>query len=174
MGLLTKEVEVKVNGYTAGYYESLGYEIPKKRASKLTYEKYKKEFVYDTSKTIIVEVDDLPKNSDSHVNVLCDMCNKNIISIRYADYNKSIDKTGICVCKECSYVKRKQEDIARYGCSYVETEEFKKKRKKTYIDNLGVESPLQNKEVIEKIRLTNLQKYGYENPSQVPEFKEKS
>lgn len=174
MGIITKEIEVKVNGYTAGYYESLGYKIPTRKASKLTYEKYKKEFVYDTSKTIVVRVNDLPKNNNSHVDVLCDMCNINIMSMRYVDYNKSINKNGICVCKECSYIRKKQRDIDIYGCSYVETEEFKEKRKKTYLNNLGVESPLQNKEIMENIRSTNLRKYGYENPSQVPEFKEKA
>lgn len=174
MGIITKEIEVKVNGYTAGYYESLGYRMPTRKASKSTYEKCNKEFVYDTSKTIAVRVNDLPKNSDSHVDVLCDMCNINIMSMRYVDYNKSINKNGICVCKECSYIRKKQRDIDIYGCSYVETEEFKEKRKNTYLNNLGVESPLQNKEIMEKIRSTNLRKYGYENPSQVPEFKEKA
>lgn len=174
MGIITKEVEVRVNGYTAGRYESIGYKIPIKKASKLTYEKYKKEFVYDTSKTIVVKVEDLPKYSESYVDVLCDMCNKNTMSMRYADYNKSIDKIGICVCKECSYIRKKQRDIDLYGCSYVETEEFKEKRKKTCLDEFGVESPLQNKEIMEKARLTNIQRYGCPNPSQVPEFKEKA
>lgn len=174
MGIITKEVEIKVNGYTAGYYESLGYKVPTKRASKSTYERYKKEFVYDTSKTITVKVNDLPKNSEIHIDVLCDMCNKSVASMRYVDYNKAIDKTGDCICRDCSYIRRKQSEIALYGCSYVETEEFKAKRKKSCVDKFGVESPLQNKKIMQKVRNTNIQKYGHTNPSQVPEFKEKA
>ena len=34
MGILTKEVEVKLNGTNVGYYKSLGYKIPMKMASK--------------------------------------------------------------------------------------------------------------------------------------------
>ena len=174
MGIITKEVEVKVNGFTAGYYKSLGYEIPMRKASKLTYEKYKKEFVYDTNKTIKVKVDDLPKNSEAYIDVLCDMCNENITSMRYADYNKTIKKNGNSVCKKCSYIRKKQADIAYYGDVYVRTEEFKEKRKKSCLDKFGVENPLQNKEILEKVHSTNMQKYGYINPIQVPEFKEKA
>lgn len=174
MGIITKEVEVKINGFTAKHYESLGYEIPMKKASKLTYEKYKKEFVYDTNKTIIVKVNDLLKNSGAYVDVLCDVCNETVVSMKYADYNRAIDKNGSYVCRTCSYIRKKQADIIRYGCSYMGTDEFKEKRRKSCMDRFGVESPLQNRDIIEKVRFTNMQKYGCSNPSQVPEFREKA
>ena len=174
MGILTKEVEVKVNGFTAGYYETLGYKIPMKKASKSTYKRHKKEFVYDTSKTITVKVKDLPKNSDTYVDVLCDMCKEKSMSVRYADYNKAMESTGSYVCKDCSYIKKEQTNIARYGDFYVKTEEFKKKRLETCLSKFGVESPLQNKEIMNKVRSTNLERYGCASPSQVPEFKEKA
>jgi very-short-patch-repair endonuclease len=172
--LLTKEVEIKVNGATASYYKSLGYEIPMRKASKSYYDRTKKEFVYDTSKTIVVKVSDLPKYSEICVNVLCDMCKKNITPVRYADYNIAMDTMGSCVCKSCSYIRGEQTKVARYGDVYFKTEEFKNQRKMTCLDKYGVESPLQNKKIMEKVRSTNLQKYGCVSPSQVPEFKEKA
>ena len=42
------------------------------------------------------------------------------------------------------------------------------------MDKFGVESPLQNKEIMEKTRATNLRRYGYVSPSQVHQFKEKA
>lgn len=173
MPILTKEVEVKVNGVTADYYKSLGYDIPMKKASKTYYSKTGKEFVCDIGKTITVKVEDLPKRSDVCISVLCDMCKEKEMVVRYADYNKSIDKTGNYVCRDCSYLKAEQTKITRYGDVYFKTDEFKEKRKNTLIDKYGVESPLQNEEIVEKIRKTNLQKYGYENVSQVPEIREK-
>ena len=174
MGILTKEVEVKVNSCTVDYYKSLGYKIPMKKASDTYYRRTGKEYVYDTNKTIIVKTNDLPEKSNVYVEVLCDMCQKNVMSVRYADYNKIVNTTGSYVCKECSYIKKEQTNISRYGDSYVKTEEFKEKRKKTCIDKYGVENPLQNKEIVEKVHLTNLQKYGYISPSQVPDFKERA
>ena len=59
MGIITKEVEVKVNSNNVQYYKELGYEIPMKKASMSTYKRSGKEFVYDFSKSIIVKVKDL-------------------------------------------------------------------------------------------------------------------
>ena len=153
--ILTKEVEVKPTGKMIQYYKDKGYDAKHKQP-------------------LTVKVEDLPRKSDARLDVLCDICKENTARIRYADYNKSIDKFGSYVCRDCSIIRAKQLEVARYGDLYVRTEEFKEKRKKTYIDNYGVENPLQNKEISEKARNTNLQKYGYASPSQVPEFKEKA
>ena len=48
-----------------------------------------------------------------------------------------------------------------------------KKVKSTNLEKYGVESPLQNKEVMKKVKSTNLEKYGVENPSQNKEIKSK-
>ena len=45
MGLVSKEVEVNINGSNYKHYEDLGYEIPLGLATKYTYEKYKKKYV---------------------------------------------------------------------------------------------------------------------------------
>lgn len=173
MGILTEEVEVKVNSYTVNYYKSLGYEIPMKLASESYFKNTGKKYVYDFNKSIVVKINDLHKKSNVYIDILCDMCKEKVISARYVDYNKVVDKSGSYTCKDCSYIKGMQTHIVHYGEHYFKTDEFKEKRKKTCMDKFGVENPLQNKEIMEVFRSTLLQKYGYENPSQVPEFKEK-
>lgn len=153
--ILTKEVEIKPRGTMIKHYRGKGYDAN-----------------YD--KPIMVKVEDLPRKSEVVVQALCDICKEKITLVRYVDYNKSIDKTGGYACRGCSYIKSKQTNIARYGMHYLQTEEFKEKRKKTYLDKFGVENPLQNKEIMEKVCLTNFQKYGHIYPLQVPEFKEKA
>jgi hypothetical protein len=50
--------------------------------------------------------------------------------------------------------------------TYRSSIEFKNKVKITNLDRYGVENPWQAKEVKEKIKKTNLDKYGVENPNQ--------
>lgn len=193
MGIITKEVEVKVNSNTVEYYKSLGYKIPMKKASKSYFEHSGKEFVYDFSKTIIVKVSDLHRKSNVYLDVLCDMCKDKVMSVRYADYNREIDKTGSYTCTTCSHVKSLQTNIARYGNHYFTTEEFKNKRKSTMISKYGFEHYLQDEDCRKKYNEVCVDKYGenyselfykraqeafqnntgYANPAQSPEIKEK-
>lgn len=171
--LLDQYVEVKINSYTVKYYESLGYVIPHKEANESTKKRYKKDFVYDLNAKIRVKIDDLPKNSNVKVRNLCDMCKKEITLIRYVDYNRSIDRNGNCVCRKCAYIRNEQNMVAKYGESYLKTDEFKDKSRKTMIAKYGCSNPLQNKEIMEKVRKTNLQKYGCINVGQYHEIREK-
>lgn len=194
MPILTKEVEVRVNGFTSEYYKNLGYEIPMKKASTSYFKRTGKEFVCDTTKIIIVKVDDLPNNSDARVEVLCDVCQKESAIIRYADYTRAIKKNGHYICKRCSVIKREQDKIIKYNDVYFNTEEFKTKRKNSMKQKYGVEHYLQDKDNYqkyqevcknkygenyksafrEKAKETSLRLYGYENPSCSPEIKEKT
>lgn len=74
--LLTKEVEIRLNGFNVEHYKSLGYEIPMKKATKSTHKRYGKDFVYDFDKTIMVKIEDLQKGSNVRLEVLCDWCKK--------------------------------------------------------------------------------------------------
>lgn len=152
--ILTKEVEVKPSGKMIQYYKDKGYNA-----------KY--------HEPLIVKIKDLQEKSNIYIDVLCDMCKEKIMSVRYADYNRVVNKTGSYTCKDCSYIKMNLTSIVRYGDIYVKTDEFKQKRKKTCIDKYGVESPLQNEKIKENVRNTHLKKYGYLAASQVPMFKEK-
>ncbi len=174
MPILTKEVEVKLSSYIVEYYKSLGYEIPMKKASKSYYDKTKKEFVYDTNKTIIVKIEDLHIHSNIFVEVLCDMCQKNISLIKYNDYNKCIKNSGSHVCKECWNKKVMQTNEKRYGHKFVlQNETIKEKMFSTNIERYGVKSYGQTKECCEKIKQTCLEKYGVEHIAHSPEIKRK-
>lgn len=172
--ILTKEVEVKVRPSIIEYYQSLGYEIPMKRASKSYYDKTKKEFVYDLSKTIMVKIEDLHIHSNVFIEVLCDMCQKNISLIKYNDYNKCIKNSGSHVCKECWSKKAMQTNEKRYGYKVVtQNEKIKEKIATTNLGRYGVKSYGQTKECHEKIKQTCLEKYGVEHHSRCTDIKEK-
>ena len=155
MPILTKEVEVRLNSSNIAHFKNLGYNIPMKEPC----ERYKKRginFVYDLGAPMIVKVEDLMKNSSAYIDVLCDMCNKEILHIKYSDYNKAMDNTGSCVCRPCSYIKTQQTLIAHYGDLYVNTEEFKEKQKRIFLEKYGVDNPFGSKEIREKIDFLSL------------------
>ena len=74
MGILTKEVEVKINSSNIRHFKDLGYNIPMRKASDRYAKEHGVELVYDLGAPMIVKVDDLGKNSSAFVDVLCDMC----------------------------------------------------------------------------------------------------
>ena len=137
MPILTKEVEVKVNGKTIKYYENLGYEIPTKPASH-NGRSVKKEFVYDFSKTFKVKVDDLQPNSDIKIDVLCDYCHKEVLTMKRDQYTRSTKEINKIACKRCSPLKVKEVSMLRYGVdNYAKTQECKEKMKFYLEGNFG-------------------------------------
>ena len=149
--ILTKEVEIKLNSNTVKHYESLGYEIPRKEASKSYKKIYHKEYVYDFNTPIKVKVEHLTKGSKASVEILCDICLKNTMTVVYQTYNKVVEKTGNYTCKHCAPQKQQLTSLKKFGVPYYTyTDEFKKQVAKTFLD-----------------------KYGYENISQSPIIKEK-
>lgn len=159
--MLTKEAEVKVNNFTAKYYESLGYKIPMRKTMQSTYEKTGKEFAYDTSKTIMIKVEHLKENSRAIVEVLCDACKQNKMLVKYSDYNKVMRKTGTYVCRPCSYKKTQKTNLEKYGSiSYLGTEECVEKTKEVMRKRYGVESYAQTQEYSEKRHNTCVERYG--------------
>ena len=99
MGLITKEIEVKLSPNTIEYYDNLGYAIPKV---------LNKHNVLITPKSTIIKikVDDLPDGSNAEVNLECDVCGKELKNIVWNVYLKSIKKNGIYCCRECATEKR--------------------------------------------------------------------
>lgn len=80
MGLITKEVEVVLNGSNQKHFESLGYEIPK------IYNGHGKWVVPRNSK-ITVKTLDLKPKSNVDVCVVCDCCGL-LLNIAYSTYNQ--------------------------------------------------------------------------------------
>ena len=76
---------------------------------------------------------------------------------------------GICFdkqlkqCKNCGKEMKYSQGLYHNYCSYkcsTSSKEIQEKIKQTNLERYGAEHPLQNKEVQEKIRQTNLEKYG--------------
>lgn len=195
MPILTKEVEVKINNANAKYYESLGYEIPMKKASENTRKRTKKDYVYDIGKTIIVNVNDLQKGSNVKIQYLCDYCHKEILKIRYANFTQRTKEINKMACKNCYTQKIKETSLLRYGVdSYAKTKECQEKMKSTMKSLYGVEHYSQTLEYKDKFHNTCINKYGdtyrqqfvskafesfhdktgYDFPSQSPEMRERT
>lgn len=192
--LLTKEVEVKLNSYNVEYYKNMGYDIPTKKASKSYYKKYKKEFVYDFSKTITVKIEDLQKGSHVEVEALCDYCKKEVIHMTYNSYNKRIKDVDKIACRHCFTIKAKESNMLKYGVeNYSQTKECHKKMEDTMERLYGVKHALQSHAFLNSYKNTCKKRYGedysnvfakkafdthYRNtgvlyPSQLPETREK-
>lgn len=172
--LLTKEVEIKINANTVEYYKSLGYEIPMKRASESTRKRHKKDFVYDFSKTIIVQIDDLSEGSREKVEVLCDYCKEEIILIPYVRYLTSTALIGKCACKKCSGEKQADCNFLKYGVyNTSQLDWVQEKQKNTNISKYGVDNYAKTKECHDKMKSTIESSYGVSHYSQTQEYKEK-
>lgn len=195
MPILTKEVEMKVHASTAKYYESLGYEVPMRKASKSTQKRTGKEYVYDIGKTFMVKVDDLPLSSNIVIDYLCDYCLEEIMPTVYANLTKGTKDVNKMACRKCFPQKIKEVSLLRYGVdNYAKTQEFHEKYKNVMISKYGVEHNSHLPDYREKFHNTCLERYGenyweqfteksrnsfhektgYYSPLQAPEIKEKS
>lgn len=143
-----QKVETTWNPFTMKYYQSKGY-------------------VYTGKGTkLIVDIKDLSTGSNAIVKVICDFCGK--------EYTKSYKKylvqhkNGDC-CQECLGKKS----------SKVLSEIYTKEEWKNLIgDSLelkyGVRNPAQIDGIFDKIKQTNLSRYGVENVLLLDENKEKA
>lgn len=105
---------------------------------------YYDDLGYDVyiSEEIVIPVELLPKGSHYKIKCKCDTCGieKEVI---YKNYLKYDNNWGDYYCRKCSEVKRKE----------------------TLRKNFGVDYPIQNKKVLEKMKKTLVQKYGVDNIS---------
>lgn len=94
------------------------------------------------SEQIVIPVELLPKGSHYKIKCKCDDCGieKDVI---YKNYLKYDNNWGDYFCRKCS----------------------EKKRKETLRKNYGVDYPIQNKGVLEKMKNTLVSKYGVDNIS---------
>ena len=155
MGIITKEVEVRPRGKMIQYYKDKGYDA-----------KY--------NQPLIVCVDDLPKGSHTDIEVLCDMCKHNKITVSYEVYNRVVKNTGSYVCQHCLNEKRMNTNKKKYGV-YVASQSdiFKEKTRKTNLERYGAENVMRSSQIKERLQQSNLCKYGVLCTLQVPEVKEK-
>lgn len=110
--LLTKEVEVLLNGSNIKYYEKLGYKIIRERDKHNNY-------VVKVGSKIKVKIEDVPLNSHIDVDYYCDYCFKDgertKLSISYIKYNHKHKNIPIDCCDKCKY--KKQKDVMNWKYS---------------------------------------------------------
>ena len=94
MGLITKEVEVNLNNSTLKHYESLNYNLPKRKNKN-------GKFQVPRNSKIIVKVNDLPISSKVRVDVECDCCGKIIKNQKWDDYKKCL-RDDKYYCLQCA------------------------------------------------------------------------
>jgi len=92
--LLTKEVEIGLNGWTIKHYENLGYIITRVK------DKLGRLLVPKDTK-LVVKVEDLTDGSHALVDVQCDNCDEVKKGIAWKVYKKSIKDNGKYYCKKC-------------------------------------------------------------------------
>lgn len=156
--LVSKEVDLKVNGNNLKHLEEKGYYIPRKK------NKYGK-ITIPLGTTIKVKVEDLPLGSHILVKVLCDYCleqgNEKIIEKEYRRYIR--DNVNSIVhkdcCDKCQPLKTKECNLINYGVeSKTELKETKEKMADTWINKYGVDHAMKNKSIHNKMVKTILEK----------------
>lgn len=175
MPILTKEVEVKLWGNNIKHYHNMGYEGKQ-------------------GDIITVKVEDLSNGSNVKIQYLCDYCQKEVITIVYADYTRRTKEVNKLACRNCFPKKMGEVCFLRYGeSSYAKTEECQEKIKNAMQSQYGTMHYSQTQAFKEKWHNTCKERYGedyrkqfankafatfyektgYAYPSQSPEVREK-
>ena len=159
--VLTEKVKVKIATSNIQYYKNIGYPV-------------------NLGDEIVVNYYELPKKSNIEIEIKCDICGieKKSTNNAYNRYlNSSPDNKYRCVkCKsdmrlETMFIKYgsysnvdkyKKTLEEKYGGHYNKLEEFKDKIKNTNIRKYGHEYGSSSDMVKEKIKKSNLEKYGDE------------
>lgn len=180
--LISKSIEVKWHYKNREHYESQGYKFTG----------YKDMFH--------VKIEDVPSWASASVEVMCDYCLndgiKKIIKKSYSDYVSSRVNLPKDACKGCSFKKQEEynmltfgakypmqnkeyqeklseSQIRKYGKLYSQTDEYINKVKSTNLNKFGSENVMHNEEIKKKVKNTNLAKYGTEYASQNKDVKNK-
>lgn len=165
--ILTKEVEVKLAPSNIEYYKNLGYQIPMRKSKTKG-----KDYVYDIGSTIIVKLEDLPKGSESKIDILCDYCQETVFSMKYYVYWYRIENIQKCACKKCKGLKMKEMNMLKHGIPWVtHTEEAEVRRKNTMIKKYGTLNFWEIPEMKQKYIDTCMEKYNAPYYTQTEDFK---
>ena len=142
MGIITKEVEIRPTGKMVQYYKDKGYDA-----------RY--------NKPLIVKIEDLQSNSHVVVDVVCDYCNEEILTMTRNSYTQRTRKIDKIACKKCCTQKAKEVFLLKYGVdNYAKTKECREKMKDTIKNLYGVEHYSQTDEYKEKFHNTCTDRYG--------------
>lgn len=145
-----------------------------KRPNGISYKHYKDLGYYIVSAEIEVKIEHLPKTSKYRVEVECDYCNKTK-HIAYGDYYKMTNGgSDKYACIDCNRLKYKENCVNKYGVDNTfQLESVKDKIKKTNLSRYGTEYHTKSEEFKSKIKEIVFNKYGVENVSQLEDVKNK-
>lgn len=125
-----------------------------------------------TNDIVEVKIEDLPFRSHSLVRVKCDVCEIEK-EIRYFVYSKNNIKGDYYSCSiKCGIGKYKSNMMEKYGVdNYAKTDEAKEKMKNTNLKRYGSIAPAGNVDVMSKMTKTRVER-GYQNvSSEIDEYK---
>lgn len=139
--ILDKKVLINISTRNKTIYKKLGYDTTKKQ--------------------IIININELSRNSSCKINVKCDYCDKER-EISYKQYMDSYENgEKYACCKICSRNKSKLTCMKKYGVNNVsESKIIKDKKKETNIQNWGTENVFQNEDIKKMSKETKKEKYG--------------
>ncbi len=133
-----------------------------------------KGYIFNKNDEFRIKVEDLHKNSSIKVDVKCDICESEK-KLTYSKYIKNVSNGGFYSCSQkCSIEKKKKTFLENYGVENPsQSNIIKDKKKKTFLERYGVENIMFLEETKDKIKKTNLEKYGVENIIFLEETKDK-
>ena len=132
------------------------------KVTKKNIEHYSKLFVVKLGDILNINPFDLIPGSHKKINIKCDICNEEN-NIEFRDYMESFNCYGFFTCKHCNSIKTKKTKIEKYNnVGYHNIE----KMKQTNLEKYGFENVFQNNDIKNKCKKTNLKKYGVEYSSQ--------
>lgn len=159
--------KVKISAnYNRKYWANKGYEFE-------TYVDARGAVRTKLGSEIDVLVSDLQEGSHAAVDVKCDYCGKEY-KTQYKLIIRSRKEVQKDTCYDCQKFKRADVMLYRYDAkSAMHIERFKEKVKQTNIEKYGFENPGQAPEVKEKIKNTVQNKYGVDHVFQSESVKQR-
>jgi len=121
-----------------------------------------------------VDVLDLPDGSNVFIDVVCDYCGE-VFNKKYSHYTDMKKKNKITkdCCSNCTSEKTRESNMITYGGSPSSNYNVQEKLKRTNLNRYGVEYCSQNKDVQNKTKQTSMDRYGVNHYSKTDECKEK-
>lgn len=122
-----------------------------------------------------VNIEHLSLGSTFLVKIQCDYC-EDKYDQKYKIYLKHFDKSPIKkdACSKCTGKKREESNLLVYGVKMPSAlPDVQEKMKATNMERFGAPNPHQSKEWKKEHTRRFVEKHGVENPSQIPEVSEK-
>lgn len=123
-----------------------------------------------------VDIKDLTNGSRAIIKYECDYCHK-IRQIEWGTYNRKRNKSSLCTdcCQDCLQIKAKESLYNKFGTYNIRNvDEINEKIKQTNLIKYGCDNPFGNKDVQNKIKQYYIDNFGVEHNMQIHECVEKS